>query len=219
MKFSWHGHSCIYLEAMNGCRIIIDPFIIGNELSDLDPESLDVDYIILTHGHADHVGDTLEIAKRTGATVIAVAELAEFMEKRGAKAHGMNIGGRFEFDFGSVKFVHAQHSSSYDGFYMGEPAGIVVDDGYATIYHAGDTALYSDMSLIGSVDVAFLPIGDNYTMGIDDALKAAQRVPSELYVPIHYNTFPVIEQNPYEFVNRLDGENGLVPEIGDLIEI
>lgn len=136
----------------------------------------------------------------------------------------MNLGGSHTFPFGKVKLVPALHSSTYnleDGtlLNLGLPAGVVVDDTVQKIYHAGDTALFSDMKLIGPVDVAFLPIGDNFTMGIEDALKAVELLQCEWAIPIHYNTFPLIKQNPYDFINRLDEGNGLVPNIGKIYDI
>ena len=219
MKISWHGHSCVQIRTIGNHRIIIDPFIRGNDLSDLDVNSLRVDTIILTHAHADHVGDTIEIAKKTNADVIAIVELADELRKHGISAHGMNIGGEHAFAFGSVKFVPAIHSSSYEGREMGLAAGVIVNDEISTIYHCGDTALFSDMQLIPHTNACFIPIGDNYTMGINDAVKAATYIDSDLFIPIHYDTFPIIEQNPYEFTNKLPLVNGLVPDIGEEIEL
>lgn len=224
MKYSWHGHSVVQLETISGHRIIIDPFIRDNPATDLKIENINVDYIILTHAHNDHVGDTLEIALKNDATLIAMVEICDYFESQGLKTHGMNIGGSYTFPFGKVKFVPALHSSSYhleDGsiLSLGLPTGVVIDDGVHKVYHAGDTALFSDMSLIGPVDVAFLPIGDNYTMGIDDAIKAVSLLKCEWAIPIHYNTFPIIEKNPYDFINRLDEGNGLVPHKGQVYNI
>lgn len=219
MKFTWHGHSCVSLITWDGTRILIDPFITNNPTSDLDPDTVDADIIILTHGHNDHVGDTVAIAKRCDATVVAIVELADYLQTQGLRTHGMNRGGQWTFDFGSIKFVPALHSSSYNGQYMGEACGVVISDGSARVYHAGDTAFFSDMKYVGSVDVCFLPIGDLYTMGIDDAVLASEFIDSQLFVPIHYNTFPALKQNPYEFINRLKKNNGMVPEVGESVEL
>lgn len=172
----YHGHSFVEIKT-NDLTIYIDPFITGNPLCDVDAEDAKCDYIILTHGHSDHVGDTIEIARGKNVTVIAVVELTDYLGKNGLSVHGMNIGGAFKFPFGKVKLTIAHHSSSImNGPYAGEPAGLILDIGDKTIYHAGDTALFYDMKLIGEmnkIDFAFLPIGDNFTMGIDDAVKAA----------------------------------------------
>lgn len=223
MKYSWHGHSVVQLETIEGYKLIIDPFINGNATCDLKVEDVKVDYILLTHAHNDHVGDTLELARRNNATVIAMVELADFLSQFNIKTHGMNIGGKHKFEFGTVKFTPALHSSNYTyedmSINLGLAAGIIVDDGVHKVYHAGDTALFSDMKYIKPVDLAFLPIGDNYTMGIDDALIASEILDPKLVIPIHYNTFPIIKQNPYEFINRLEDSNGFVPEIGELYNI
>lgn len=219
MKISWHGHSCVRITTINNYKIIVDPFITGNDLSDLDLETLKVDTIILTHAHSDHVGDTIAIAKRTHADVITTVELAEELEKQGVNTHGMNIGGQYKFVFGTVKFVPAIHSSSYEGREMGLAAGVVVSDEISSVYHMGDTALFSDLSLVPHTHACFIPIGDYYTMGIDDAVKAASLIDSDLFIPIHYDTFPIIEQNPYEFTNKLPLVNGVVPDIGEEIEL
>ncbi|UXS68820.1 metal-dependent hydrolase [Staphylococcus chromogenes] len=213
MKLSFHGQSTVYFES-NGKKGIIDPFITGNELSDLDASSLEVDYIILTHGHEDHFGDTIEIAKRTEATVISTAEVANYLNSAHGieNVHGMNIGGKWQFDFGTLKFVQAFHSSSLmddngKPIYLGMPMGIILTLENKTIYHTGDTGLFSDMKLIAErhpVDVCFVPIGDNFTMGIEDASYAINTfIKPKISVPIHYNTFPLIEQNPEDFKNAV----------------
>lgn len=219
MKISWHGHSCVRINTISNYKIIIDPFVSGNDFSDLDLKTLKVDTIILTHAHKDHVGDTIEIAKRNNANVIAIVELADELATHGISTHGMNIGGSYKTAFGSVKFVPAIHSSTYEGKPMGLAAGVLISDDISTVYHCGDTALFSDMSLVPHSNVCFIPIGDNFTMGIDDAVKAATIIDSDLFIPIHYDTFPVIEQNPYEFTNKLPQVNGLVPDIGEEIEV
>lgn len=227
MKVTYHGHSTISIETEKKEKLLIDPFITGNELSDLVVGEVKTDYILITHGHNDHIGDMVEIAKNNDAMVIACPEIIHFAEKKGVKkTHGMNLGGGFDFPFGRVKMVFAQHSSGYETTeemeYMGNPAGFVLSIEGKHIYHAGDTAYFSDLSLIKEdfdLDVAFLPIGDNFTMGPKDASKAAQVIDATLNVPIHYNTFPIIKQNPNDFVNLLDENKGLVMKVSDTIEI
>lgn len=227
MKISYHGHSVVLIESADGTRIIIDPFITGNSLTDLVAEDVSVDYILITHGHNDHVGDMIEIGKRCGATIVAVPEITHFAEKQGIKnTHGMNIGGAYEFPFGRVKMVFAQHSSGYElgdeMLYMGEPAGFVLTIDGKTIYHAGDTAYFSDLGLVKEeaiIDVAFLPIGDNFTMGPKDAVKASARIGAKRVVPIHYNTFPVIQQNGEAFVTELPESIGLLMAAGDELQL
>ncbi|WP_096152984.1 MULTISPECIES: metal-dependent hydrolase [Bacillus] len=227
MKISYHGHSVVKVEA-HGKTIIVDPFINGNSSTDLKVDNLKVDVILLTHGHNDHVGDTVELAKINDALVIAPFELATFLSWKGVKVHPMHIGGSHIFDFGKVKLTQAFHGSSYEDAenqtitYTGMPAGILLTIGGKTMYHAGDTALFSDMKLIGelnSIDIAFLPIGDNFTMGIEDALIAAQWLNAKKVVPIHYNTFPIIEQDPTYFISELPDEIGLLLKVGEGIEL
>ncbi|KZM56533.1 metal-dependent hydrolase [Aeribacillus pallidus] len=226
MKVSYHGHSIVQIET-NGKNIIIDPFINGNGQTDLKVEDVKADVILLTHGHNDHVGDTVEIAKRNDSLVVAIAELATYLSWKGIKTHGMSIGGAYEFEFGKVKLTQAFHGSSYTEdnqniVYTGMPAGILLTAEDKTIYHAGDTALFSDMKLIGErneIDLAFLPIGDNYTMGPEDALTAAEWIRAKKVVPIHYNTFPVIQQNPEDFVSKLPDGVGLLLKPGETIEL
>lgn len=227
MKLSYHGHSIVKIET-NGKTILIDPFITGNELTDLDANEVHADVIVLTHGHNDHIGDTEVIAKRCGSLVIAPNEIAVYLGWKGLNTHGMNIGGAYTFDFGTVKFTQAFHSSAWTTddnqiIYLGMPAGVLLTIEGKTIYHAGDTALFSDMKLIGErhpVDVAFLPIGDNFTMGPEDAAVAASFVKAKMAVPIHYNTFPPIRQKPERFVELLDdGIEGKILQPGDSFEL
>jgi L-ascorbate metabolism protein UlaG (beta-lactamase superfamily) len=226
MDISYHGHAVVQVT-VNNKKIIIDPFITGNELSDLTADSVEADVIILTHGHNDHVGDTVEIAKKNNAFVIAPYELAVYIGKNGIDVHPMNIGGAYEFDFGRVKLTQAFHGSSYqepDGtvIYTGMPSGVLLTSEGKTIYHAGDTALFSDMKLIGernSIDLAFLPIGDNLTMGPEDAKDAALWLNAKKVVPIHYDTFPAIKQDPEKFAQSLPEGIGLPLKVGEKYEL
>ena len=227
MKISYHGHSVVKIEA-NGNVILIDPFLTGNPKTDLKAEDVKVDAIILSHGHGDHVGDTVALAKRNNAVVVAPFELATFLGWQGVNTHPMHIGGSHVFDFGKVKFTQAFHGSSYIDeenqtiTYTGMPAGILFTAEEKTVYHAGDTALFSDMKLIGSlnnIDLAFLPIGDNFTMGPEDAVLAAEWIGAKTVVPMHYNTFPVIQQDPHLFVQKLTSSTGKVLEAGESITL
>lgn len=203
---TWHGHSCFLLEH-DGTRILIDPWIAENPKADVTPEGLGkVDYILVSHGHFDHFADCIPIAKRTGATVVSTFELVAFCQKQGVEnAHGMNLGGAFLFPFGRVKLTPALHTGSIDGDQEGtfttDCCGFLISlDGGPSVYHAGDTALIMDMQLLqGRVDVAILPIGDNFTMGPEDAARAVEMIQPEVVIPMHYDTFEVIEQDPEGF--------------------
>ncbi|MBS1492995.1 MAG: metal-dependent hydrolase [Bacteroidetes bacterium] len=205
-KIIFHGHSFLEIKTGNH-TILIDPFISGNPKCDVKPDDVKCDYIILSHGHGDHFGDCIALAEKNNATIIATAELADYVGEK-VKSHGMNLGGGYNFDFGRVKLTLAHHSSSTpDGKYAGDPAGIILSVEGKCIYHAGDTALFYDMKLIGetnNIDIAFLPIGDNYTMGIDDAVKAAEYLNPKMIVPIHYNTFPVITIDENDFKRKIE---------------
>ncbi|VDG99625.1 metal-dependent hydrolase [Lysinibacillus sphaericus] len=226
MEVSYHGHSIVKIKTGDKV-ILIDPYITGNDLTDLVVANEKPDVILLTHGHNDHVGDTIEIAKASGALVVAPNELAVWLGWQGLETHGMNIGGACEFDFGTVKFTKAFHSSSYTTddqqlIYMGMPAGILFMAEGKTIYHAGDTSLFGDMELIGKrhdIDIAFLPIGDNFTMGPGDAAYAVELLSPKLTVPVHYNTFPPIVQNPEDFKELVKDYEVLVMEAGDVTRI
>lgn len=223
MHISWHGHSCFIFETFSKHKLIIDPFIKENPLSDLDINQINVDYIVVTHAHNDHFGDTIELAKKTNASVISTVEICQFLNQFDIDTIGMNIGGQAQFPFGSLKLTPAFHSSSlnYDGktIELGLASGIILDDGYKKIYHAGDTALFSDMSLIAPVDCALLPIGDHFTMGIEDAVKAVELIKPKKVIPMHYNTFDLIKQNPYQFAEKVKNNIVYIPKIGELIKI
>jgi len=195
---TYYGHST-FLLTIDSKRILFDPFISPNELADqIDIQSIAADYILVTHGHSDHVADVEEIAKNYHSTVVANFEVATWFQEKGIKkTHPMNHGGSKVFDFGKVKYVNAIHSSTLpDGSPGGNPGGFVVQSEQATFYFAGDTALTYDMKLIAEefdIDFAFMPIGDNFTMGIDDALKAAEFVGTKKIIGMHFDTFPYIK--------------------------
>lgn len=197
MQITYYGHSCFLIET-EGTKILFDPFITPNELaSNIDIDSIKADYILLSHGHQDHMADVEAIYKNTKATLVSSFELVSWFGNKGVEnSHPMNHGGKKEFDFGTVKMVNAIHSSSLpDGSYAGNPAGFVVQTAEKTFYYAGDTALTLDMQLIGEefdIDFAFMPIGDNFTMDIKDALKAADFVKTDTIIGMHYDTFPYI---------------------------
>ncbi len=198
MKVTYYGHACFAAEVANK-TLLFDPFIAGNELAKaIDVKTVPADYILISHGHADHMSDAADIARRTGATIISNYEITVWFGKQGLqKSHPLNHGGGSQFDFGRVKFVNAIHSSSLpDGTYGGNPGGFVVESADGNFYYCGDTALTMDMKLIGeSTRLKFvaLCIGDNFTMGIDDAITAAEFVRCQEVLGLHYNTFPPIK--------------------------
>lgn len=201
MDLTYYGHATFQLKTQTH-SILIDPFFNDNPHTDEKADSFSPDYIILTHAHGDHTADAQSIAQRSNATIISSFEIVNYYSAKGVNGHGMNPGGKHSFEFGTVKFTPAWHSSSFpDGTYGGMPMGVVIEVGSKRVYHAGDTALFSDMKLIGAsgLDVALLPIGDNFTMGPDDAVEAVKLLNPKQVVPIHYNTFPPIKQDPQVF--------------------
>jgi L-ascorbate metabolism protein UlaG (beta-lactamase superfamily) len=204
---TWHGHSCFTLVTEEQQRIMIDPWLDENPAAEIKTKDVEaLDYILVSHGHSDHFADCITLAKKTGATVVSTYELVGFAQGKGVKqGHGMNIGGAFVFDFGRVKLTPALHTGSVfgddDGTHTTDPSGFLISlNSGQRLYHAGDTALIMDMQLLrGLVDVAILPIGDNFTMGPEDAAKAVEMIQPEVVIPMHYNTFPLIEQNPEGF--------------------
>ena len=214
LKITFHGHACFSLEA-DGRRVVIDPFLSGNPAADIPVAGLrKVDAVLLSHGHGDHLGDAIPIAKRDGATIVATAELARFCGQRGATVHAMHIGGAHEFRFGRVKLVPAFHGGGVEGDATGQfttnPCGVVVTMGGKAAYHCGDTGLTLEMQLLeGRVDVMLVPIGDNYTMGIEDAVRAVALVRPGTVIPMHYNTWDVIKADP-ELFKRQVGDRARV---------
>lgn len=195
---TWLGHAALFLQ-IGETRILVDPYLSGNPQATMKADSVQVEYILVTHGHGDHVGDTIAIAKRTGATVISNAEICGWLGKQGVKTHGQHLGGGFTYPFGYLKMTYALHGSALpDGSYGGNPGGFLLttpDD--HKVYIAGDTGLFGDMQLLGAagLDLAVLPIGDNYTMGPVDALQAVKFLNPKAVLPIHYNTFALIQQD------------------------
>ena len=225
MKFTFYGHSTFELET-GGKKLLFDPFISPNELAKhIDVNSLKPDYILLSHGHGDHIADLFTIEKNSGATVICIADIAGWLGNKGiSNVHSMNIGGGFNFDFGRVKMVVAIHSSSMpDGSYGGNPAGYVIYAEGKKVYFAGDTALTYDMQLLAdeNLDWAILPIGDNYTMGADDAIKATGFINCKNVIGVHYDTFPAIKIDQKETAEKFSkaGVNLKLPAIGESIAL
>jgi L-ascorbate metabolism protein UlaG (beta-lactamase superfamily) len=225
MKLTYYGQSTVELVA-DGKTLLFDPFITPNELAkDIDINSLKPDYILVSHGHGDHVANLVTVQKNSGAKVICIAEIHEWLGKQDVtNVHGMNIGGGFNFEFGRVKMVNAVHSSALpDGSNGGNPAGFLIYSEGKVIYFAGDTALTYDMKLLAdeNLDWAILPIGDNYTMGADDAIKAAGFINCKNIVGVHYDSFPVIKIDKEEVAGKFvkAGLNLKLPAIGESLEL
>ncbi len=211
LTYTFHGHACFTLTS-DDATLLFDPFLTGNPAAKVTADQVAADYILLSHGHFDHMPDTVSIAQRTGATVIGTLELATWMNNQGAaNVHGMQPGGSFRFPFGRVKLTIAHHGSMLpDGSYGGLAVGFLVDIGGQRVYYTGDTALFMDMQLYGEegIDVLILPIGDNFTMGPEDALRCVRFVKPKLVVPLHYDTWPPIAQDAAAFAAAVEAETG-----------
>lgn len=225
MKVTFYGHSCFGVET-DGVSLLFDPFITPNELAKaIDVATIKADYILISHGHSDHVADAETIARQTGATIVAAYEIASYYGGKGLKYHPMNLGGKWDFGKFSVKAVNAVHSSVLpDGTYAGNPMGFVVQSSQDSFYYSGDTALHMDMKLIGEKnppDTAFLCMGDNFTMGVEDACTASQYVNCKKVVGMHIDTFPYIRIDHEKAIKTFDaaGKKLVLPEIGQTFEI
>ncbi|WP_035671949.1 metal-dependent hydrolase [Flavobacterium sp. 83] len=225
MKITFYGHASLGIE-VGGKHIIVDPYISANlKAGHVDVETLKADYILVTHAHGDHILDVEAIAKRTNAVIVSNAEIATYYSQKGYKAHPMNHGGSWNFDFGKLKFVSAIHSSSFpDGSYGGNPGGFVIEGEHKNIYIAGDTALTMDMKLIPmrtKLDLAILPIGDNFTMDVDDAIIASDFLDCDKILGYHYDTFGYIEIDHEAAIRKFfdKGKDLMLLEIGDFIEL
>ncbi|GAA3791061.1 metal-dependent hydrolase [Corallibacter vietnamensis] len=225
MKITFYGHACLGIE-VNDINILVDPFISANKnASHINIDTLKADYILLTHAHQDHILDAEAIAKRTNAVIVSNFEVANFYETKGLEVHPMNHGGSWDFEFGTVKYVNAIHTSSFpDGSYGGQPGGFVIEGEHKNIYIAGDTALTMDMKLIPlrtKLDLAILPMGDNFTMGIDDAITASDFVECDKVLGYHFDTFGYIEIDHEEAKRKFFDKNKdlMLLEIGESIEL
>jgi len=225
MRIRWLGHSCFLLS--NKDKVLIDPYLSGNPAAPLKPSEVDCDIICVTHGHSDHLGDAVEIGKRTKAPIVAIFEIASYVSQW-TESIGMNLGGTTHVKNTTIKLVPAVHSSGIPGAEFkhsgGTATGFVIDNG-KKVYHAGDTALFADMKIIGEVDhpyVAMLPIGDLYTMGPKDAVVAADWLKPTVIIPMHYNTWPKVQQDPNEFKKLVEESTGakvLILKVGEEVEI
>jgi L-ascorbate metabolism protein UlaG (beta-lactamase superfamily) len=209
VSIRWLSHASFLIET-DQAKLLVDPFITDNPLSPVSAAEIQTDYIFISHGHGDHVGDSIPIAKRTGAMVVSNYEIQSWISAQGVEnVHPLHIGGGYDWPWGRAKLTIAQHGSMLpDGSNGGNPCGFIFYIGDIKIYHACDTGLFYDMKLIGEegIDLAILPIGDNFTMGPDDALRAVKLIGPKQVVPIHYNTFDVIKQDPHAWAIRVQQE-------------
>ena len=214
MLLTYLGHACFQIRT-DSTEIIIDPFLRGNPKAVAKPADIQAPWILVTHGHSDHLGDAVEIATKNNATIISVFEIATYCSRKGVKTHGMHIGGRHNFGDFSVKLTQALHGSSIGADpieYLGSPCGFLIFSEGKTIYFAGDTGLFGDMELIGRLhplDLTVLPIGDNFTMGPEDALEAVRLLKPKNVIPGHYNTFDLIAQDPAKFKQAVESATGV----------
>lgn len=208
MKVVFLGHAGFLIQGST--TIVIDPFLNGNPVSKVKPEDIRANLVLVTHGHGDHLGDAVEIARQSGGTLVSVFEMANYAGRKGAQSHGMHIGGSRIFNGVKIKLTPAWHGTGFGegpAEYLGTPCGFLITMDGKTIYHSGDTGLFGDMELIGRrhpIDLALLPIGDNFTMGPEDALEAVKMLKPKMVVPMHYNTFPLIEQDPLKFRTEVE---------------
>ncbi len=211
VKVFWYSHACLLIET-GQTKLLVDPFLTGNPLAPVKAEEVEADFVFVSHGHGDHLGDAVEIAKRCNATVVSNFEIQNWISGQGVeKTHPLHIGGGFDFPWGRVKLTIAHHGSALpDGSYGGNPCGFLFYVEDKKIYHACDTGLFYDMKLIGEegIDLAVIPIGDNFTMGPEDALRAVKLIQPALVLPIHYNTFDVIKQEPGSWAKQVEEQTG-----------
>ena len=225
IKVKWLSHAGFFIET-DKARLLVDPFITDNPLSPVSADEIQTDFIFISHGHGDHVGDSVPIAKRTGAMVVSNYEIQNWISAQGVEnVHPLHIGGGFDWPWGRAKLTIAQHGSMLpDGSNGGNPCGFIFYIDGIKIYHACDTGLFYDMKLIGEeeIDLAILPIGDNFTMGPDDALRAVKLIEPKQVIPIHYDTFDVIRQDPYAWADRVQQQTSaavVVMKPGDTLEL
>jgi L-ascorbate metabolism protein UlaG (beta-lactamase superfamily) len=225
MKLRYFSHSSFLITLDTGTKILMDPFLNGNPTSPVSADQISADYILVSHGHGDHLGDAISIAERCNALCICENELATYLSAKGVRSHAMHIGGTRAFDFGKVKLTQALHSSvTPDKECIGTATGMILFVQDKIIYHTGDTGLFLDMKLIGelyAVDYLLAPIGDNFTMGIEDAVRACTFIKPKWVIPMHYNTFDAIKADPEEFKQKVEasGIRCRVLEFGQEIEL
>lgn len=209
LKMTWYGHNALLIET-GGYRILVDPYLSGNPVTPVGAEKISADYILISHGHNDHVGDSVAIAKRCGAVIVSNYEICDWLDVKGLKTHAQHLGGGHHYPFGYLKLTLALHGSALpDGSYGGNPAGFLLTaKSGEKVYIAGDTGLFGDMRLIGEegIDLAVLPIGDNYTMGPVDALRAVKLIHPAHVIPVHFNTFEVIQQDAAAWGRQVESE-------------